>query len=110
MNCSTIHSCFLQFCNLVTSHSQAPPPLDPSLVTLYEDLHWLALIAGHILANPSPGEASLVPEALMHLSVTTPSCPLPSSLLDVVKMEAPPLVESADSYQKVRSTWFVCLQ
>ncbi|XP_012280513.1 exportin-4 isoform X2 [Orussus abietinus] len=36
---------------------------------LYEDLHWLVLIAGHTLCLESEGEAALVPSELMQYSI-----------------------------------------
>ncbi|XP_066276643.1 exportin-4-like [Branchiostoma lanceolatum] len=40
------------------------------LYRLYDDLHWLLLIAGHLLADQSEGEALLIPTELMDHSIS----------------------------------------
>ncbi|KAF7720629.1 Exportin-4, partial [Apophysomyces ossiformis] len=41
---------------------------DHTLIILNEQLHWITLIAGHILADAGKGEQPMIPESLMHLS------------------------------------------
>lgn len=36
---------------------------------LYEDLHWLVLITGHVLCMESEGEVALIPSEIMECSV-----------------------------------------
>lgn len=40
-----------------------------SIENLYEDLHWLVLIAGHVLCMESDGEVPLVPSEIMRYSM-----------------------------------------
>ena len=39
------------------------------LTGLYEDLHWLLLVAGHFLADCGEGEKPLIPEKILNLSI-----------------------------------------
>ncbi|KAI8646967.1 armadillo-type protein [Parasitella parasitica] len=43
---------------------------EQELVFLHEQLHWIILIAGHVLADAGKGEQPMIPDALMHLSGT----------------------------------------
>ncbi|CAN0300704.1 unnamed protein product [Lampetra fluviatilis] len=55
--------------------SQAGPGLAPHeapavpLDDLYEDIHWLILVAGYVLADDTQGETPLVPAEIMELSI-----------------------------------------
>ncbi|KAJ3014551.1 Exportin-4 [Thoreauomyces humboldtii] len=48
-------------------------PEASELSGIYEELHWLALFSGHILATPGRGETPQVPRAVLALSCSTPS-------------------------------------
>lgn len=52
-------------------HQQEPLNISTSstLENLYEDLHWLVLISGHVLCLESVGETALVPSEIMHYSM-----------------------------------------
>lgn len=41
----------------------------PSMDDLYEDLHWLVLIAGHVLCMETKGETSLMPLEITRCSM-----------------------------------------
>ncbi|CEP08479.1 hypothetical protein, partial, partial [Parasitella parasitica] len=45
---------------------------EQELIFLHEQLHWIILIAGHVLADAGKGEQPMIPDALMHLSGTQP--------------------------------------
>lgn len=40
-----------------------------SLGSVFEDIHWLLLIAGHVITMESVGEQSIIPSEIMHYSV-----------------------------------------
>ncbi|XP_063971922.1 exportin-4-like isoform X2 [Diachasmimorpha longicaudata] len=46
--------------------------MNANLKELYEDLHWLVLIAGHVLCMESDGETPLIPSELMRYSIEQP--------------------------------------
>ncbi|XP_011307073.1 exportin-4-like [Fopius arisanus] len=46
--------------------------MNANLKELYEDLHWLVLIAGHVLCMESDGEAALIPSEVMKYSIEQP--------------------------------------
>ncbi|XP_015117470.1 exportin-4 [Diachasma alloeum] len=46
--------------------------MNSNLKELYEDLHWLVLIAGHVLCMESEGEIALIPSELMRYSIEQP--------------------------------------
>ena len=48
------------------------PSHQPILATLYEQVHWLTLIAGHVLTDCPDGEKPLMPNSLQRLSATWP--------------------------------------
>ncbi|XP_021938443.1 exportin-4-like, partial [Zootermopsis nevadensis] len=51
-------------------HSQAMNISDTSILDcLFEDLHWLILIAGHVISMDSEGETALIPSEIMHYSI-----------------------------------------
>lgn len=52
---------------LIASNGAVPEP-NP-MNDLYEDLHWLVLIAGHVLCMESEGEAALIPLEIRRCSM-----------------------------------------
>uniref|UniRef100_F6WCM9 Exportin-4 n=1 Tax=Ciona intestinalis TaxID=7719 RepID=F6WCM9_CIOIN len=42
---------------------------DPMLSVLFEDVHWLVLLAGHILADECEGETPLIPPEILKYSI-----------------------------------------
>lgn len=46
-----------------------PSPQPASMNELYEDLHWLVLIAGHVLCMESEGETALIPLEIRRCSM-----------------------------------------
>lgn len=46
-----------------------PSPQPPSMNELYEDLHWLVLIAGHVLCMEAEGETALIPLEIRRCSM-----------------------------------------
>lgn len=51
----------------------APNVNEQELIFLHEQLHWIILIAAHILADTGKGEQPMIPESLMQLSGATQS-------------------------------------
>jgi len=49
--------------------SQGQRAIDKMLSDLYEDLHWLLLIAGNVLTLDTDGEAALIPSEIMRFSL-----------------------------------------
>ena len=43
--------------------------IDSVLSDLYEDIHWLLLIAGNVLTLDTDGEAALIPSEVMRFSL-----------------------------------------
>ncbi|KAI8985067.1 armadillo-type protein [Pilobolus umbonatus] len=41
---------------------------DPRLILLHEQIHWLILIIGHIIADSGKGELPMIPDSIMQLS------------------------------------------
>lgn len=40
-----------------------------ALETLFEDIHWIILIAGHVLCMDSDGETPMIPSEIMQYSI-----------------------------------------
>ena len=59
----------LQFLSLLQLHPQALTSGQNNLDNLYEDLHWLTLIAGYTLCDIARGEEVLIPTQLMQCSI-----------------------------------------
>lgn len=55
----------------VADHTAQRESLEP----LYEDLHWVVLIAGHILAFDGHGETNLVPSEILDYSISSSGTP-----------------------------------
>lgn len=56
--------------NRIADQSQPMSISSSSLVeALYEDMHWLVLLAGHVLCMESEGEVALVPSEIMKYSM-----------------------------------------
>ncbi|EDO32428.1 predicted protein [Nematostella vectensis] len=53
--------------NIVSSSGSPIPPIQ-GMENLFEDLHWLLLIAGHMIADESTGETPLIPSAVVQYS------------------------------------------
>ena len=64
---SVFHARVSKFTDLQTHHS------DGNLVSLHEDLHWLLLIAGFLLADDGIGEMLLVPQEIISFSTAQSS-------------------------------------
>ena len=45
-----------------------------SLENLYEDLHWLILLAGHVLCMEAEAETALIPSEIMRYSMEQVNC------------------------------------
>jgi hypothetical protein len=65
-----------------------------SLNSLFEDLHWLMLVSGHIINNVSRDEASLIPHPIMSFSMSrskelSQQCDV---LHELIKMESQDLI------------------
>lgn len=51
-------------------HSNMPHVASQEILsTLHEDIHWLLLIAGHVLCTENEGEQSLIPSEIMEYSI-----------------------------------------
>ncbi|EDO28766.1 predicted protein [Nematostella vectensis] len=50
------------------ANSGSPIPPIQGMENLFEDLHWLLLIAGHMIADESTGETPLIPSAVVQYS------------------------------------------
>ncbi|XP_069695986.1 exportin-4-like isoform X2 [Periplaneta americana] len=51
-------------------HSQCMNISDTNILNcLFEDIHWLVLIAGHVISMDSEGETALIPSEIMHYSI-----------------------------------------
>ncbi|XP_069125670.1 exportin-4-like isoform X1 [Argopecten irradians] len=51
------------------SHTQ-PPPMDPHLTMLYEDIHWIILVTTYVLTEDSEGETPMIPSDIMEYSIS----------------------------------------
>ncbi|OWF40176.1 Exportin-4 [Mizuhopecten yessoensis] len=51
------------------SHTQ-PPPMDPHLTMLYEDIHWILLVTTYVLTEESEGETPMIPSDIMEYSIS----------------------------------------
>ncbi|XP_077584626.1 exportin-4 [Stigmatopora nigra] len=50
--------------------SSEPPPVDRKVLDdLYEDIHWLLLVSGYLLADDPQGETPMIPREVMEFSV-----------------------------------------
>uniref|UniRef100_A0A146LH98 Exportin-4 n=1 Tax=Lygus hesperus TaxID=30085 RepID=A0A146LH98_LYGHE len=64
MRIATLHS------NLERIHCNSFNISDSNILgCLFEDLHWLLLIAGHVIAMESEGESAMVPSEIMQFSI-----------------------------------------
>ena len=74
-----------------------------SLNSLFEDLHWLFLVSGHIITNISRDEASVIPQPIMMFSCASSKLLSQQSegLYQLIKMESPDLLTSY--YQQMSS-------
>ena len=43
--------------------------IDKVLSDLYEDIHWILLVAGNVLAHDTDGETALIPPEIMKFSL-----------------------------------------
>uniref|UniRef100_UPI00358FA5D2 exportin-4 isoform X2 n=1 Tax=Myxine glutinosa TaxID=7769 RepID=UPI00358FA5D2 len=50
------------------------------LDNLYEDIHWLLLIAGHVLTNEAEGETATIPREMMEFSISQENIDISASL------------------------------
>lgn len=51
-------------------HAQSFSPTDQQALTcLFDDLHWLLLISGHVIALDSDGETPVIPQEILRLSI-----------------------------------------
>jgi hypothetical protein len=57
---------------------------DQRLAVLYEQLHWLLLLTGFVLADAGMGETPLIPEAIMTLCSSQPD-PLNDPVVKIIK-------------------------
>uniref|UniRef100_A0A7G3ART2 Exportin-4 n=1 Tax=Lutzomyia longipalpis TaxID=7200 RepID=A0A7G3ART2_LUTLO len=55
--------------NLQQMHSNLHHPSTKIPYTVFEDIHWLLLIAGHVICTEADGEQSLIPSEIMDHSI-----------------------------------------
>ena len=91
-----------QYCSMVQSGASCR---EVAISELYEDIHWLVLFSGHVLASVCEGESPLIPQPLMKLSISTKSQNYSSEdILKFIKFEVPGFLDDATSYCHLMST------
>ncbi|XP_031622473.1 exportin-4-like [Contarinia nasturtii] len=58
-----------QFQAMYTNGNQLNMSIEKAMEILFEDIHWLILVAGHVVAMESSGEQPMIPSEIMQYSV-----------------------------------------